>query len=85
MAGILIYKSRITRNHYSFVVTDDKLYGAVREDFLKNNLNQIIWEKGNVSLDQIEDSRKTKNDLIRRVNEEGAEVNFAIELEGFFE
>ncbi len=81
MAGVLIYKS--ASQHYSFVFADDGFYKIVRKEIPKNG-DEILWEKGNVSLQQIENSRKTKNDLVMKLNK-GEKVDLEKELNCFFQ
>ncbi len=58
MAGVLIYKGVL--QYFSLVVCDNVLYHATRKEMSENGGGQILWERGNVSLQQIEDARKTK-------------------------
>ena len=82
MVGVLIYKSA-SQQYYSFVSFDDDSYSVERREIPKRG-DQILWERGNVSLAQIENARKTKDDLVKKLNE-GQEVNLEKELEEFFE
>lgn len=82
MAGVLIYKSALNQ-HYSFVAADDDLYNALIADLNKSK-DKVLWGKGNVSLEQIENARKTKDNLVERLNE-GEKVDLEKELEEFFE
>ena len=82
MAGVLIYKNALGQ-HYSFVIAENKAYTATKLGILENESNKILWEKENVSSEQIEKSRKTKNDLVKRLNE-GQEVDLEKELSIYF-
>jgi hypothetical protein len=83
MAGVLIYKS--VSRYYSYIIEEDSLYELVLKGISKTK-DEIVWKKGNVSLKQLESARKTKDDLVRRLNEgEEADLEKEIkELEGFF-
>ena len=84
MVGVLIYKSRIMKSYYNLVISDNSIYSDMRKNLVNNNSNRILWEKSNVSLNQIENSRNTKDDLVRRLND-GENVDLEKELEEFFE
>lgn len=81
MAGVLIFKDAF--NYYSLVVCDNELYYATRAEMSKNSGTQILWERKDVSLQQIEDARKMKDELVRKLNE-GQEVDLGTELAPFF-
>jgi hypothetical protein len=81
MAGVLIYKN-VLNQHYSFVAADDDVYNAIITD-LSRNKDNVLWGKGNVSLEQIEKARTTKNNLVMKLNE-GEEVDLKKELDCFF-
>jgi uncharacterized Zn ribbon protein len=83
MAGVLIYKSGIMQSHYSFVIGNNSEYADMRNSLLKIESNSILWERNKVSLEQIENARKTKDDLVRKLNE-GEEVDLYKELDVFF-
>jgi len=82
MAGVFIYKNALEQ-YASFVSADDKTYIAMKSNINENKSDEVVWEKGNVKLQQIEDSRKTKNDLIKRLNN-GEEVDLEKELSIYF-
>ncbi|MEK6833607.1 MAG: hypothetical protein AABY32_06190 [Nanoarchaeota archaeon] len=82
MAGVLIYKSALNQ-HYSFLSVSDDSYEAERED-IPNRGDKILWEKGNVTPEQIQNARETKNTLVARLNA-GIKVDLEKELESFFE
>jgi len=82
MAGVLIYESALN-SYFSLVIADNKVYSAMRKEILANKSNKILWERGNVSLEQIENSRKTKDNLVRRLNK-GKEVDLEKELLDYF-
>jgi hypothetical protein len=82
MAGVLIYQSA-SRCYYSFVIADDELYNFEKIEMPKRG-DKILWERGNVSLDQIEKARKTKNSLVARLNN-GEKVDLKKELDDFFQ
>jgi hypothetical protein len=84
MAGVLIYKSSIMQSHYSFVISDDSEYVDMRDSLFKNKSNSILWERDKVSLEQIQNARKTKDDLVRKLNE-GEKVDLHKELDVFFD
>ncbi|HPD81943.1 MAG TPA: hypothetical protein PK357_02480 [Candidatus Pacearchaeota archaeon] len=81
MPGVLIYQTP-SRCCYSFVIADDDLYNAEIKEIPKRR-DKILWEKGNVSFEQIEKSRKTKNCLVARLNN-GEKVDLEKELDIFF-
>lgn len=82
MAGVLIYESAL-KQYFSLVIVDNKEYIAMKSGILENKSNKVIWEREGVSLEQIEDSRKTKDDLVRRLNK-GQEVDLEKELSDYF-
>lgn len=79
MAGVLIYKSGL--QYYSRIASDDGAYRVIKRD-LFNLRAQILWKKENVILEKIEKARKTKDNLLARLNE-GEKVSFN-ELDLFF-
>jgi len=81
MPGVLIYQS-LSGCCYSFVIADHDLYNAEIKEIPKRG-DKILWEKGNVSLEQIENSRKTKNSLVARLNN-GEKIDLEKELSDFF-
>ena len=62
MAGLIIYGSY--GQFYSFVIADDKAYEKASEDLADNPNAKILFDRGDLTLQQIEDSRKTKNKLL---------------------
>ena len=72
------------KSYYNLVISDNSIYSDMRKNLVNNNSNRILWEKSNVSLNQIENSRNTKDDLVRRLND-GENVDLEKELEEFFE
>ena len=80
MAGVFIYKD-VFRKYFSFVIVDDTY--AVAKSNTQDRGGIILWEREGVSLEQIEDSRKTKDDLVRRLNK-GQEVDLEKELLDYF-
>lgn len=82
MAGVLIYEGAL-KQYFSFVTADNKEYIAMKSGILENTSNKIIWEKENVSLEQIENSKKTRADLVRRLNK-SQEVDVEKELSDYF-
>lgn len=83
MAGVLIYKSALNQ-HYSFLCADNGEYVAIRVGILENINNKILWERENVSLEQIENARKTKDNLVAMLNA-GKKVDLKKELDCFFQ
>jgi hypothetical protein len=84
MPGVIIYRTK-SNLHYSFVSFDDDLYNAEKIELPKGG-NTIIWDKGNVSLQQMQNARETKDDLVAKLNA-GEKVDLDIEkakLEDFF-
>ena len=82
MAGVMIYKSALN-NYFSFVIMDDKEYKAMKTAISENPSNKILWERENVSPKKIEKSRKTKDDLVKKLNL-GEEVDLEKELSDYF-
>jgi hypothetical protein len=83
MAGVLIYQSALNQ-YYSYVVAEDNLYAAVKADIIGNKSNKLLWERGDVSLEQIQNARKTTGSLVARLNK-GEKVDLEKELAEFFE
>jgi hypothetical protein len=81
MAGVLIYQS-VSGCYYSSVHFNDDAYNAEKEDIPKRG-DKILWKKGNVSVEQLDNSRKTKNSLVARLNN-GEKVDLEKELAEFF-
>ncbi len=82
MAGVLIYVDAHNQ-HFHFITVDNNTYNARKSEILENKSNKILWEKENVRLSQIEDSRIDESDLIERLNK-GEEVNLEKELSKYF-
>jgi len=81
MAGIIIYESAF--HHYdSLIFNDHSMYRAAKTDIRKNG-DKILWKKGNISLEQIENSRETRDNLMAKLKE-GIKVDLKEELDGFF-
>jgi hypothetical protein len=81
MAGVLIYQT-VSNCCYSLACADDYLYNIEKIEIPKRG-DKILWEKGNVSLEQINNARKKKNSLVERLNN-GEKVDLEKELEEFF-
>ena len=71
MAGVLIYK--FASQYYSFVIADNSVYRAAKKELIRSG-NEILWAKGRVALEQIENARETKDDLVARLNN-GEKIN----------
>jgi len=84
MAGILIYKDLF--EYYNIVMDDNLMYECVKKGLIKNK-NKIIWEKGNVDIQKIEEARDTKNLLVQKLNAgEAFDLEKELkELDKFFE
>jgi len=82
MAGVLIYEGAL-KQYFSLVTADNKEYIAMKSGILENKSNRVIWERKDVSFVQIENSRKTRADLVRRLNK-GQEVDVEKELSDYF-
>ena len=82
MAGVLIYEGAL-KQYFSFVIADNKEYIAMKLGILENKSNRVIWERKDVSFTQIENSKKTRADLVRRLNK-GQEVDLEKELSDYF-
>lgn len=84
MGGFFIYKTE-SNQYYSFVCFDDELYNSqVKEAPTVGDT--ILWKTGNVSLQQMENARKTKDSLVKRLND-GEKIKLKYlkkELDGFF-
>jgi hypothetical protein len=65
MPGVLIYQ--FASQYYSFVIADDKLYRATKKEIMKDG--QLLWSKGRISFEELEDARKTKDSLVKRLND----------------
>ncbi len=81
MAGVLIYQD-IKLNHSIFISSDNEVYNYIRRILVKDNC-KILYEKANTTLDKIENARKTKDNLIARLNI-GEVINLEKELGRFF-
>lgn len=79
MAGVFIYKS--SNQYYSFFSKDDRVFEFMKRELLEHG-NQILWEKANTNLEKIENARKTKDELVEKLNS-GKKVRFK-KLERFF-
>ena len=55
----------------------------MKSGILENKSNRVIWERKDVSFTQIENSKKTRADLVRRLNK-GQEVDLEKELSDYF-
>ena len=80
MAGILIYQ--IGHKYFSLISTDNEIYDYIKKELVKDNYCKIIWEKGNVPLEKIENARKIKEEFIEKLNL-GENINLK-GLESFF-
>ena len=74
MAAVLIYRigSQNYSQSYSLVIFDDKLYEMSKVKFEHDGRN-VLWEKANVPLEQADAARKTKDDIVARLNQ-GQEI-----------
>jgi hypothetical protein len=84
MPGVIIYRTKFNR-YYSLVSFDDNSYNDEKIEIPKRG-DTILWDKGNVTLEQLENSRKTKDSLVRRLND-GENIklkDLKNELKGFF-
>lgn len=82
MAGVIIYESAL-KQYFSLVIADNKGYIAMKSGILENKSNKVIWERKDVSFTQIENSKETRADLVRRLNK-GQEVDLEKELSDYF-
>jgi len=80
MVGVLIYQNG--HEYYNYVEADDGIYAAMREQ-LPNIGRKILWERANTSSRQINDSRKAREVLIKRLGK-GEEIDLEAELADFF-
>jgi hypothetical protein len=76
MPGVIIYKNSEKYHIYNF--PDRTTYRTAKEDIRKNK-DKIVWKKGNVSFEQIQNARETMNSLVRKLNE-NEELNLEAEL-----
>jgi hypothetical protein len=84
MPGVIIYRTK-SNLYYSFVSFEDSSYNAEKIDIPKRG-DTILWDKGNVSLEQMENARKTKDELVAKLNS-GEKIklkDLKKELDGFF-
>lgn len=77
---MIIHKN--AQGYYCFISSDDKLYRDAKKE-ISNNGNQIIWERENVTIEQLENARKTKEEIVKKLNG-GEETNVKRELSPFF-
>ena len=81
MAGLLIYKSY--GQFYSFVIADDRAYEETRKEFKNAKHINLYFDKGNLTLQQIDDSRDKTAEIVKRLNQ-GEKVNAKKELSDYF-
>jgi hypothetical protein len=81
MGGFYIYKTE-SNQYYSFVCFDNELYNSQVKEAPTTG-NTILWKTGNVSLQQMENARKTKDALVAKLNA-GEKVDLKKELDDFF-
>ncbi len=82
MAGVFIYSNAL-KQHFSFVSVDDGTYSVMKLDANKDKSKEILWERENVELQQIEDSRTKRINLVKKLNQ-GQEINLEKELAKYF-
>lgn len=81
MAGVMIYKTK-SGCHYTFVSADDYIYAAEKINVPERG-DKILWEKENVSLEQIENCRRKKISLVAKLNND-EKIDLEKELAEFF-
>jgi hypothetical protein len=81
MAGILIYGSY--EQFYSFVIADNDIYNATRREMLNNVNNKLYFNKGNLSLQKLENVREKVSEIVKRLNNK-EKVNVKKELSNCF-
>jgi hypothetical protein len=81
MGGFYIYKTE-SNQYYSFVCFDNELYNSQVKEAPTTG-NTILWKTGNVSLQQMENARKTKDALVAKLKA-GEKVDLKKELDDFF-
>lgn len=82
MINLLIYQSTSER-YYGFVSFNYDLYEVERREMIKRG-DKILWERKDVTLEQVECFKKRKDDLLKRLNE-GQRVDLKKELSNIFE
>jgi hypothetical protein len=81
MPGIIIYKTSF-QQHYCFDFPDQSTYRSAKAD-IRRNKDEILWKKGNVTYEQIKNSKGTTTNLVNKLNN-GEKVDLAKELADFF-
>jgi hypothetical protein len=82
MATILIYKDPNKSEYSSITYPNEKAYELIKKNLGKRNC-EFLWEKMNLSFQQIIDSKRARDKLIEKLNE-GKEVNLEKELSRLF-
>ena len=87
MPGILIHKSYC--QFYSFVIADDVIYEETRKEFKARSKDEssdfkLYFDKGNLTLQQIEDAREKTAEIVKRLNQ-GENVKVKKEISSYFD
>jgi len=67
MAGLLIYESY--GQFYSFVIADNELYEMTKKDLSNKGNHKVYFGKGNLNLEQLDNSRDKVSELVKLLNE----------------
>lgn len=81
MAGILIYQTN--SQFYSFVVADNNIYKKTEEKFTDSSYIDLLFNKGNLTLQQIENARKKVSEIVGKLNN-NQKINVKKELSDYF-
>ena len=84
MASILIYQSISLHlaEHHIFIFKDDKLYNNTKK-YIEDKGYSVLWEKRDVTPEQIEHGKNTINELMERLDNR-EDINIDKELSYFF-
>jgi hypothetical protein len=78
MPGVIIFKTNEPKHYYGYIFPDQPTYRTAKHD-IRGNKDEILWKKGNVSLEQARNAEETMNSLVKKLNDND-EVNLESEL-----
>jgi len=81
MAGLIIYGTY--GQFYSFITADDVDYEKTSEDFANNPYIKIPFEKGDLTLQQIDEARDKISKIVKKLNDK-QKIDVEKELSDYF-